>query len=79
MECWSSSPLKASGLVDEVAPAHLSNERSLLAALSAKEQTQLAGLLRKMLGRVRARTTNSTRPADAANEVAAASARLQRS
>jgi DNA-binding MarR family transcriptional regulator len=36
-------------LVDEVAPAHLGNERSLLAALSAEEQTQLAGLLRKML------------------------------
>ena len=36
-------------VVDEVAPAHLSNERSLLAALSAEEQTQLAGLLRKLL------------------------------
>jgi len=36
-------------LVDEVAPAHLSNERSLLAALSAEEQNHLADLLRKML------------------------------
>jgi DNA-binding MarR family transcriptional regulator len=36
-------------LVDEVTPAHLSNERSLLASLSDEEQTQLAGLLRKML------------------------------
>jgi len=36
-------------LVDEVAPAHLANERSLLAALSVEEQIQLADLLRKML------------------------------
>ncbi len=36
-------------LVDQVAPAHLANERSLLAALSAEEQIQLANLLRKML------------------------------
>ncbi len=36
-------------LVDKVAPAHLANERSLLQALSAEEQIQLADLLRKML------------------------------
>ncbi len=36
-------------LVDQVAPAHLDNERSLLAALSVEEQTQLTNLLRKML------------------------------
>lgn len=36
-------------LVDQVTPAHLSNERSLLAALSVQEQAQLANLLRKML------------------------------
>ena len=36
-------------LADQVAPAHLANERSLLAALSNEEQTQLANLLRKML------------------------------
>lgn len=36
-------------LVDQVAPAHLANEQSLLAALSVEEQIQLANLLRKML------------------------------
>lgn len=43
--------LSAAGvqLVDQVAPAHVSNERSLLTALSDDEQTQLASLLRKML------------------------------
>jgi DNA-binding MarR family transcriptional regulator len=43
--------LTASGLalVDEVAPAHLGNERRLLAALSADEQQQLIDLLRKLL------------------------------
>jgi DNA-binding MarR family transcriptional regulator len=37
------------GLVDRVAPAHLANERSLLAALSDEEQAQLSRLLRKLL------------------------------
>ncbi len=36
-------------LVDQVAPAHLDNERSLLAALNVEEQAKLANLLRKML------------------------------
>ncbi len=36
-------------LVDQVAPAHLANEQALLAALNPAEQTQLAGLLRKLL------------------------------
>jgi DNA-binding MarR family transcriptional regulator len=36
-------------LVDDVAPAHLANERRLLAALSADDQRQLIGLLRKLL------------------------------
>ncbi|MFZ0088345.1 MAG: MarR family transcriptional regulator [Solirubrobacteraceae bacterium] len=40
---------KGAHLVDHVAPAHLSNERSLLAALSLDEQAALANLLRKML------------------------------
>jgi DNA-binding MarR family transcriptional regulator len=37
-------------LVDELAPLHLANERALLAALSAKEQEELTGLLAKLLG-----------------------------
>lgn len=36
-------------LFERVVPAHLANERRLLAALSAKEQEQLAGLLRRLL------------------------------
>lgn len=36
-------------LVEQIAPAHLANERELLAALSPDEQDQLAGLLRKLL------------------------------
>ncbi len=36
-------------LVDQVAPQHLANERSLLTALNDEEQTQLSQLLRKML------------------------------
>jgi DNA-binding MarR family transcriptional regulator len=36
-------------LVERAIPAHLENERRLLAALSAAEQEQLAGLLRKLL------------------------------
>jgi DNA-binding MarR family transcriptional regulator len=36
-------------LVERAIPAHLENERRLLAALSAGEQEQLAGLLRKLL------------------------------
>lgn len=36
-------------LVDQVAPAHLANERSLLTMLDPEEQTQLIDLLRKML------------------------------
>ncbi len=36
-------------LVDHVAPAHLANERALLAALSSSEQAQLVELLRKLL------------------------------
>jgi DNA-binding MarR family transcriptional regulator len=36
-------------LVERVIPAHLENERRLLTALSAAEQEQLAGLLRKLL------------------------------
>src|SRR4051794_35269239 len=36
-------------LVERVIPAHLENERRLLAALSASEQETLAGLLRKLL------------------------------
>jgi DNA-binding MarR family transcriptional regulator len=37
-------------LVDELAPLHLANERSLLTALTSKEQRELAGLLAKLLG-----------------------------
>ncbi len=36
-------------LVDQVAPQHLANERSLLTALDHHEQAQLTALLRKML------------------------------
>jgi DNA-binding MarR family transcriptional regulator len=36
-------------LVDRVAPAHMENERRLLAALSAEEQEQLAAILRTLL------------------------------
>jgi DNA-binding MarR family transcriptional regulator len=36
-------------LVDELAPQHLANERSLLAALTPGEQRQLAALLAKLL------------------------------
>jgi len=36
-------------IVDQVAPAHLANERALLAALSNDEQNHLLELLRKML------------------------------
>src|SRR3954451_2898090 len=35
-------------LIDELTPAHLENERSLLAALSADEQAALVELLRKL-------------------------------
>ena len=35
-------------LIDSVTEAHLANERRLLEALSAREQEQLAGLLRKL-------------------------------
>jgi DNA-binding MarR family transcriptional regulator len=35
-------------LIDEVTVAHLDNERDLIAALSAEEREQLAGLLRKL-------------------------------
>lgn len=62
-------------LVDQVTPAHLSNERTLLEALSIEEQDQLANLLRKMLAtferelaappppsRRRRRRCQSTRP-----------------
>lgn len=40
---------KGKALVDRTAPAHLANERTLLAALSAGEQRELATLLRKLL------------------------------
>jgi DNA-binding MarR family transcriptional regulator len=36
-------------LFERVAPAHLANERRLLAPLSSEEERQLAGLLRKLL------------------------------
>jgi len=36
-------------LVDTVAPAHLANERRLVAALSSDEQAVLAALLRRLL------------------------------
>jgi DNA-binding MarR family transcriptional regulator len=36
-------------LVDRVAPEHVANERTLLAALTEDEQQALAGLLRKLL------------------------------
>jgi DNA-binding MarR family transcriptional regulator len=36
-------------LVDALAPLHLANERAMIAALSAREQEQLAGLLAKLL------------------------------
>jgi DNA-binding MarR family transcriptional regulator len=36
-------------LVDAAAPAHMDNERTMLAALTPDEQDQLAGLLRKLL------------------------------
>jgi DNA-binding MarR family transcriptional regulator len=36
-------------LVDELAPLHLANERSLLSGLSAKEQRELSSLLAKLL------------------------------
>jgi len=40
---------KGVGLVDQVAPQHLANERSLLTELDHDEQAQLTALLRKML------------------------------
>src|SRR3954447_5535436 len=40
---------KGLALVDRVAPAHLDNERALLASLSGDEQATLAALLRKLL------------------------------
>jgi DNA-binding MarR family transcriptional regulator len=40
---------KGIALVDHVAPAHLANERALLAPLSEQEQTTLIDLLRKLL------------------------------
>jgi len=40
---------KGRELFERVAPAHLANERRLLAPLTADEQAQLAGLLRKLL------------------------------
>lgn len=36
-------------LADQVAPAHLANEHSLLAPLTEREQAELAALLRKLL------------------------------
>lgn len=41
---------KGVALVDHVAPAHLENERTLLAPLSEEEQATLINLLRKLLG-----------------------------
>jgi DNA-binding MarR family transcriptional regulator len=40
---------KGIAIVDQVAPAHLANERALLAALSEEEQTTLVNLLRRLL------------------------------
>jgi DNA-binding MarR family transcriptional regulator len=40
---------KGVGLLEEVIPEHLANERSLLTALSSAEREQLTGLLRKWL------------------------------
>ena len=40
---------KGLALVDQVAPAHLENERELLSALNADEQETLSALLRKLL------------------------------
>jgi DNA-binding MarR family transcriptional regulator len=40
---------KGAALVDRVAPAHLENERTLLAPLSDEEQAALINLLRKLL------------------------------
>jgi len=40
---------KGRELFERVAPAHLANERRLLAPLTAEEETLLAGLLRKLL------------------------------
>jgi DNA-binding MarR family transcriptional regulator len=40
---------KGRELIDGLTPAHLANEDRLLAALSAGEREQLAGLLRKLL------------------------------
>jgi len=40
---------KGLALVDQVAPAHLSNERALLAPLNPDEQSILTNLLRKLL------------------------------
>src|SRR4051794_1896927 len=39
---------KGLALIDGVTAAHLENERELIAGLSAEEQEQLAGLLRKL-------------------------------
>ncbi|HEX5192099.1 MAG TPA: MarR family transcriptional regulator [Solirubrobacteraceae bacterium] len=41
-------------LVDELAPAHLANERAMLAALTAEEQRTLAALLAKLLAALEA-------------------------
>jgi DNA-binding MarR family transcriptional regulator len=46
-------------LVDEVAPAHLENERRMLAALSPQEQRTLAELLRKLLASFEAESGES--------------------
>ena len=40
---------KGKRLVDRIAPAHLANESRLLGALSAREQRELADLLRKLV------------------------------
>jgi DNA-binding MarR family transcriptional regulator len=40
---------KGKRLVDRIAPAHLANESRLLSALSKREQTELATLLRKLV------------------------------
>ncbi|MGH3712953.1 MAG: MarR family winged helix-turn-helix transcriptional regulator [Micromonosporaceae bacterium] len=40
---------KGRRLVDEVLPGHVENERRLLAGLSARDEKQLVGLLRKLL------------------------------
>ena len=57
-------------LVDELAPRHVANERMLIDALSPSEQTQLAGLLAKLLRSFEAEDDRPPGPKPDASELA---------